>query len=1222
MRRPSVDELEPVQALYDQGLYLQAYEIASRLAPLSEWSGGIARGLAGRLAYHLGAPRMSQGHQLLAYREQPELPEVKFQYVMTVLGRRGPYAAWLLLKEFGDLPESAQVIRSEWHALHAQVVAAFRDFDAAEAWLARAESLPEATPWVSIVHAGVLQLEDRYEEALEMVSQVLSMWPWYRPAVQLAAHLKILLSRDEEALSLLAEADNHIEVAAIVGQQITILTEQQRYLEAWNRLERMIELMPLMEQDVAKATAGIRSNIAYFLKDIDTAVEFGRKSGSPFLEKVAERLSDPTRKVGQRVTLPLAFVRQHYQTCGPATLTMISRYWSKPAEHLEIADQICYDGTKEYSERRWARENDWLVREFTVTEQSIIDLIDNGVPFTLATYVPGNGHLQAVIGYDSRRGTVLIRDPFIHQIGEAFIEELLQDQAASGPRGMALVPLEMGGTLDSLELPDGELWDQLHRLDGALERYHWPEAEKIYQEMVLRNPKHRLTLTARLRLAIYDANPVMILSAVESLLEQYPENQNLELTRLSSLSELGRRDELLSSYKEICSRKGIHPIFLKQYAAELFVEAHEQERAIRLLRRAIRIGPLTADNYFAMGNISASQGKFEYALELFRIATCFKDKDERFARSYFQASVLASRAEEALEFIKKRWERYGHQSSLSARTLAWAYGRLDRWQEAVNVLDNALALHPEDGDLMLEAADLLRQASRDHSERADALLAGARNRAPRSHWLRAAAGQALRQGKPALALEYWLEILTIQPLAIDAHNATTHLLATTQGDQAALSHVEAYATQFAHNYPLQKLLVEWRRELGPNHAYLDSARELVELVPQNDVGLGYLGEALLRNDHSQEAYTVFQKAVVLNPANIYAALSLFDLQIQKEDLDAAAETLKQLEPLPIAPHTIAASVELALKQNDVNLVKAGLEKLCVTTGDNGLALSTTTTKMIEAGATTNVFLTLNEAIRRLDAIPEVGFQWMRCCFVLNQGGCVTRLKDLCSVGVAGETATEFYIMQMLNSGQHGALFRFIERNARWLHEKASNWGNVAFALQQIGEVERAMHWIQNWQGQQGLQPRMLVAPAELLWDAGRTDEMVEVIEHALLLPADGGTPVHRMWLGAWMALSGDPSSGLGQLGLVNPRQLNQRRKPTYQLVSATVKISLAAKPDRWQLFRSLRDSTQKAILNAAKLPGFRSSSRGIYRQLIKHIGHEVGDIRSWVWCYWMWFRLR
>src|SRR4029077_4498793 len=113
-------------------------------------------------------------------------------------------------------------------------------------------------------------------------------------------------------------------------------------------------------------------------------------------------------------------------TCAPATLSALTSFWSMPAEHLEIAAAICYDGTAAASERHWAEEHGWEVREFTITWDSARALLDRGVPFTLTTIEPGYGHLQAVIGYDSRRGTLLVRDPNLRNFREYAVETFLQ----------------------------------------------------------------------------------------------------------------------------------------------------------------------------------------------------------------------------------------------------------------------------------------------------------------------------------------------------------------------------------------------------------------------------------------------------------------------------------------------------------------------------------------------------------------------------------------------------------------------------------------------------------------------------------------------------------------------------------------------------------------------------------------------------------------------------
>ena len=43
--------------------------------------------------------------------------------------------------------------------------------------------------WLLVERADVYELEDRYEDALHAAREALAIKPWYRPAIQVAAHL-------------------------------------------------------------------------------------------------------------------------------------------------------------------------------------------------------------------------------------------------------------------------------------------------------------------------------------------------------------------------------------------------------------------------------------------------------------------------------------------------------------------------------------------------------------------------------------------------------------------------------------------------------------------------------------------------------------------------------------------------------------------------------------------------------------------------------------------------------------------------------------------------------------------------------------------------------------------------------------------------------------------------------------------------------------------------
>ena len=308
--------------------------------------------------------------------------------------------------------------------------------------------------------------------------------------------------------------------------------------------------------------------------DRAAALAGAKRIEEPYYRELAQRLEQGTAT--RRVRLEVPFVRQHHLTCAPATLSAISRFWRQPAEHLEVAEAICYEGTPAHSERNWAETHGWAVREFTVTWEAACALLDRGVPFTLATAEATSGHIQAVVGYDELRQTLWIRDPFIYYANEFLVKPLLERYRSTGPRGMALVPVARRELLEGLDLPEAALHDQLYSVQRGLAQHQRGDALTVCQQMQAEAPAHRLTLTARRAMAGYDTNTPALLECLEELLKQFPEDGNLNLSKLGCLRELARREERLQLLERHCAKRGVDPIFWQQYAQELRADARQQ----------------------------------------------------------------------------------------------------------------------------------------------------------------------------------------------------------------------------------------------------------------------------------------------------------------------------------------------------------------------------------------------------------------------------------------------------------------------------------------------------------------------------------------------------------------------------------------------------------------------------------------------------------------------
>ena len=164
-------------------------------------------------------------------------------------------------------------------------------------------------------------------------------------------------------------------------------------------------------------------------------------------------------------------------------MAALAGFWGRPADHREVAEEICYDGTPDHRQRSWAERNGYVAREFTVTWESACALLDRGIPFTLTTVETQSAHLQAVIGYDARRGTLLFRDPTLPYSAETMGKEMLERYRSTGPRGSAMIPADRVGLLDGLDLPDAPLYDHLHRMQVALREHDRERAGAAYEAL-------------------------------------------------------------------------------------------------------------------------------------------------------------------------------------------------------------------------------------------------------------------------------------------------------------------------------------------------------------------------------------------------------------------------------------------------------------------------------------------------------------------------------------------------------------------------------------------------------------------------------------------------------------------------------------------------------------------------------------------------------------------
>ena len=227
------------------------------------------------------------------------------------------------------------------------------------------------------------------------------------------------------------------------------------------------------------------------------------QDGDPFFLAIAARLENPEtgnrRASGCRLRAPASSNLRS----GDSGRRAIP---GKAADHLEVADAICYDGTPNHRELAHGPSGTDLRRQSSPSPGNGRRVLDRGVPLTLAT-VETQVHLQAVIGYDEERGTLLDARPDAAGrpavLVRAFPRPATARSALAGWPSCRAIALNCSWGSSFLRCSVR----QASPIGDALEKHDRQGAAQEHKSLETAAGGHRLELMARHALASYDADP-------------------------------------------------------------------------------------------------------------------------------------------------------------------------------------------------------------------------------------------------------------------------------------------------------------------------------------------------------------------------------------------------------------------------------------------------------------------------------------------------------------------------------------------------------------------------------------------------------------------------------------------------------------------------------------------------------------------------------------------
>lgn len=1006
---PDQPVLREVRELLNQGQAMEIWRKVRSLALASpdQWlaAGPEAGFLGSRVVSWLGNPGRASAMDRVALIRYPDHPDVFLRTLGEATRSGGPLAMMRRILDRERHPVLSNPQQAFLLNMEANLWSRWSDFSRAHRRLDEAEKLRPGHDREVTSRAVVMMREDRREAALELTDEALRRQPRNSTAHRLKAEILRELGRDEDSLASLETAMTMVQDGDIVIALANWHADRGHRTKALELSEEYAAHQPLLSRDGRRWLAGWQARQHYLNGDRTSALRCAESAPKCFIAEIAERLR--AGHAGVRKKLEVPFVRQNHRTCGPATLTAICQFHGDAVAQVEIAQDICYDGTPDHSERHWAEERGWLAREFRVTPDSARALIDAGLPFTLTTVEPASAHLQAVIGYDSESDTLLIMEPGSSAHAE-YRMNVLEEYAFSGPRGMVLAPRTpaVETALAAIELPEAELYDRLHRFQRALHTHRREEALQELEALKQTAPDHRLRWVAERRLAQHDSNPVRQLAAVEDLLKLYPDQPSLLYEKLWLLAPVaGRREQREFALKVKATGKA--PPEVDRMLAELLDDdARDWPQAETAWRRAAKGRPFQAEVLSGLAEFHWARMQRRESLLLYRLAACVDHKIENPSQRYFAAArwVGSAEREESLRFLRDRVERYGRQSCAPADTLAWALRQAGDSSEALRVLENAATLRPEDGEALLAAGDAFLSAGEEGKAREFFRLA--EHRVPQASWLRRLAEDAIKAADLPAAVGHYQRLAELEPSSRAVHAELARLLAGTEGAARAVEHLEKVCRDLPGNMGLHSLLNDWlegdyarrdevlrhmlkldpwntwtRRELalvlkstGRLPEAVAAAREAMEMEPNNECGPGILAAMLRAAGRGEEAVGFLRQALERNVDYPWAITELIDLApdapARRRELH---RVMKQMEDQVLSGTSLERWAQEAWVLLEPEETLTALETVRSARPDLWQSWTVCSSHLRDMGRIDDALAVAEEGVRRIPLLPRMWY---------------------------------------------------------------------------------------------------------------------------------------------------------------------------------------------------------------------------------------------------------
>ncbi|HET7535943.1 MAG TPA: tetratricopeptide repeat protein, partial [Candidatus Didemnitutus sp.] len=544
--------------------------------------------------------------------------------------------------------------------------------------------------------------------------------------------------------------------------------------------------------------------------------------------------------------------------------------------------------------------------------------------------------------------------------------------------------------------------------------------------------------------------------------------------------------------------------------------------AAKIFGTLLRRQPIEPKNLRAQANLLWNLREFEEATFVYRLAACRADKVEYHWDSFFIASRHVGGTDESIALLRSRFVRWGAISSQPSRTLFNSLNALDRTEEGLQVLAEALRLRPDDGELLLFAVEANARIGR-HAE-AGRLLDLARTREGRARWLRTAAQIADYRCDHVQALGHWRELATLNPADTTAHSAIARLLAVIEGEPAAVAHLQAACASLPHFLPLHQTLVQRLRD-APAEQALPALDQMLQLDPA-------------------DAWALREKAIVLRRlGQLEAALACADEAVRMAPHAPASfgvrgAVLTELSRKADAHADYSQGIRLSIDADDLFDSLIGV---CPDFSSRRAAVKFIHQELLKQNSLENAVLQFRLSARAIvstdeleamlgeyhEANPQVWSSWCALGTHYLETGAIDRALEIARgaterfplVPRVWADLAKVHAKRADTPAEIESIQKTLAISPNWTH--ASRLLSVAYERQM--QLEEAEHALRRAVAANPLEAINHGWLADILWRRRRPAEAIAAIETALTLNTDYDWAWDR--LQAWSTQEGNPDRG-------------------------------------------------------------------------------------------------